>query len=112
MNIAGQNGKPYRTYRIAKGAKWIKDPFADPAAKKVKPVRGAQQHNRIHAMALAGSVLYVVHQDGRLKAISTTDGSVINQARVPPPAWDGLAIAENRLYLTTQSGELICLGEK
>jgi sugar lactone lactonase YvrE len=63
-------------------------------------------------MALAGDgKLYVVHRDGRLKVISTETGYVISERTVPPPAWDGLAIAENRLYLTTQTGEVVCLGQ-
>ena len=65
----------------------------------------------IFAMALAGNKLYVIHQDGRLRVMTTSDGRVINEMDVPPPAWDGLAIAENRLYLSTQEGELLCLGE-
>ncbi len=111
-STAREKGKPYRTYRIAEGAKWVLDPFAQPDAKQEEPRYGTQLHNRIHAMALAGNgKLYVVHQDGRLKVISTADGKVLNEMQVPPPAWDGLAIAENRLFLTTQSGELLCLGE-
>ncbi len=109
--IARKNGNPYRTYRIAEGAKWSKDPFADPEKKKVELKRGEQRHNRIFAMALAKDKLYVVHQDGRMKVLSTTDGYVIGETQVPPPAWDGLAIAENRVFLTTQSGEIISLGE-
>lgn len=108
---ARKDGKPYRTYRIAKGAKWTNDPFAEPNEEKTEPKRGTQLHNRIHAMALAGDRLYTIHQDGRLKVMSTTDGQVINETHVQPPAWDGLAIAESRLYLTTQSGELVCLGD-
>ena len=59
-------------------------------------------------MALAGDKLYVVHQDGRLKVMSTSNGQAINETHVPPPAWDGLAVVGNRLYLSTQQGEL-CL---
>ena len=110
--MAREDGKPYRTYRIAKGAKWAKDPFAEPDEEQQEPRRGTQLHNRIHAMALAGDgKLYVVHQDGRLRVISTADGSVMYETHVPPPSWDGLAIAENCLYLTTQDGKLLCLGE-
>ena len=111
-SMARENGKPYRTYRIAEGSKWTTDPFADPNEEKVEPKRGTQLHNRIHAMALASDdKLYLVHQDGRLKMISTSDGYVLRHAQVPTPAWDGLAIAEKRLFITTQTGELICLGE-
>ena len=111
-----KNGKPYRTYRIAEGAKWTQDPFTDPEVKaelekKYEAKPGTQRHNRIHAMTLAQDKLYVVHFDGRFKVLSTADGSVLDTAKVPVPAWDGMAIAENRVFLTTQSGELICLGE-
>jgi len=109
---ARENGKPYRTYRIAKGAKWSKDPFADPDAKQEEPKRGTQLHNRIHAMALSGDgKLFVVHQDGRLKSISTANGNILSETQVPSPAWDGLAIAGGCLYLTTQTGRLMCLGD-
>jgi outer membrane protein assembly factor BamB len=63
-------------------------------------------------MALAGDEkLYVVHRDGRLKVLSTETGYVIEERTVPPPAWDGLAIADGKLFLTTQAGQLICLGQ-
>lgn len=109
---ARKEGKPYRTYRIAEGAQWTIDPFADPNSPKKETVYGTQLHNQIHALALSGDgKLYVVHQDGRLKVISTADGKVSDEIKVPVPTWDGLAIAENCLYLTTQSGELICYGD-
>ena len=112
MQTIRADGKPYRTYRIAEGAKWTKDPFADPAVKKEEPKRGTQLHNQVHGMALASDDrLYVVHQDGRLKMLSTSDGYVLRNTQVPTPAWDGLAIAEKKLFLTTQTGELICIGE-
>lgn len=112
-SMARQGEKPYRNYRIAENAVWSKDPFADPEAPVAEePAYGTQLHNDIHAMALGDGRLYAVHKDGRLKVISTETGYVIDETEVPPPAWDGLAIANNRLFLTTQSGELICLGEQ
>ena len=108
---ARENGKPYRTYRIAEGALWTENPFADPDAEQEELKPSTQRYNRIHAMALAEDKLYAVHQDGRLKVLSTSDGYVLDSAQVPPPAWDGLAIAENHIYLTTQDGELVCLGD-
>jgi hypothetical protein len=33
-------------------------------------------------------------------------------AKTSNPAWDGRAIAGTRLFLTTQTGELICLGDE
>jgi len=112
VQTAKKDGKPYRTYRIAEGAKWSKDPFAQPGDPKEEPKYGTQLHNQIHALALSGDGrLYVVHQDGRLKVISAASGDVISETQVPAPAWDGLAIAENRLFLTTQNGDLLCIGE-
>ena len=64
-------------------------------------------------MALSGDgQLYVVHQDGRLKVISTETGQVTEEIQVPIPAWDGLAIADHCLFLSTQSGELVCYGDE
>jgi hypothetical protein len=110
---ARDGGKPYRNERIAKNASWTKDPFADPNEPAAPdPKYGTQLYNEIYAMALAGDgKLYVVHRDGRMKVISTESGYVIEETRVPPPAWDGLAIAGERVFLTTQDGKLLCLGQ-
>ena len=113
---AKETGTPYRTYRIAEGAQWTIDPFVAPgeepkAGLPELPEYGTQRHNEIHAMVLAQEKLYTVHQDGRLKVVSVKDGSVIDSTEVPTPAWDGMAIAEERIFLSTQDGELICLGE-
>lgn len=109
---ARDGGNPYRTYRLAKNALWTKDPFTEEGDEQPDPEYGTQLHNDIHAMALSGDDrLYVVHRDGRMKVISTDSGYAIDETTVPPPAWDGLAIADGKLFLTTQSGELICLGE-
>ncbi|MGZ0166427.1 MAG: hypothetical protein ACKVII_21090 [Planctomycetales bacterium] len=37
--------------------------------------------------------------------------SSCRHAQVQTPAWEGLAIAWKKLFLTTQTGELICIGE-
>jgi outer membrane protein assembly factor BamB len=109
---AREGDHPYRTYRIAKNAQWIKDPFAKQGAgEEEEPKYGEQLSNEIHAMALAGDKLYAVHRDGRLKVLSTETGYVVQETTVPAPAWDGLAIAGGKLFLTTQTGEIICLGE-
>ncbi|MCR9118200.1 MAG: PQQ-binding-like beta-propeller repeat protein [bacterium] len=90
-----------------RGARWTRNPDAKPKEDKY----GAQKFNRVHAITLAKDRLYAVHEDGRLKVLSTTDGNVVDSTYVPAPAWDGMAIAENRLYLTTPDGELVCLGK-
>ena len=104
--------KPFRTHRVAAGSKWTVDVFT-PALKKQKKVKyGTQLYNDIHALALAGnSRLYAVHKDGRLKVIDTAKGAVIASRKVPSPMWDGLAVAEGKVFLSTLSGEVLCLGE-
>ncbi len=108
---AKKGEKPFRTYRVAEGAKWTVDRFTA-AEEKAKPFKvGAQMYNDIHAMALAGNGrLYNVHKDGRLKVFNTADGSVVAERKVPAPMWDGLAIAENKVFLSTLTGTVLCLG--
>ncbi|OGV73610.1 MAG: hypothetical protein A3K18_17670 [Lentisphaerae bacterium RIFOXYA12_64_32] len=109
-----QGGNPFRTNRLAEKARWKVDPFAPaPATPATVPRRpGTQLHNDLHAVALAGDGrLFVIHKDGRLKVIVTADGTVCDEAQVPPPAWDALAVANRRLYLTTQAGDVVCLGD-
>ncbi len=108
---ARDGGNPYRTYRLAKLARWKSDPFTPKEERKKRRAPGVQRHNEIHAMALAGDGrLIAVHRDGRLRVMSTGTGEVMDEASVPAPAWDGLAIAEEKLFLTTRDGRLLCLG--
>jgi len=47
---------------------------------------------------------------GLLRAVSTTDGSTRADQKLPwLPVFDGMAAAHGRLYLSTQSGRLVCL---
>ena len=102
----------FRSYRVATGAKWTVDVFTSRGKKPKKVVAGAQLYNDIHALALsANGRLYAVHKDGRLKVLDTVKGSVIASRKVPAPMWDGLAIASGRVFLSTLSGEVLCLGE-
>jgi outer membrane protein assembly factor BamB len=110
--IANKGGKPYRTYRIAEGAKWTVDPYTPAEEKKEVPI-GTQVYNNIYAMALsaADGKIFTVHKDGRMRVLSLENGNVLAERDVPPPAWDGLAIADGKLFMATQAGELVCLGE-
>ena len=47
-----------------------------------------------------------------LALVRTSDGRTIGQVEVPPPAWDGLAAAYGRLFLSTQDGRVVCLAGK
>ena len=109
---AGKGENPFRSYRLAEKAKWNVDPFTPDSESKKPRKPGAQMKNEVYGMALAGDGrLFAVHKDGRLKAINIKDGSVLAELNVPPPLWDGLAIADHRLYLASQTGELVCIGE-
>ena len=95
---------------MAEGAKWSVNAFKGNASKEVPFKPGTQLYNDIHAMVLAANRLYAVHRNGRLKVFDTTDGKVVAQRQVPAPMWDGLAIAQSKLYLSTKAGEVLCLG--
>jgi hypothetical protein len=39
------------------------------------------------------------------------DGSTLNEMDLPsPPIFDGMAVAQDRVYLATRAGEIVCLG--
>jgi outer membrane protein assembly factor BamB len=67
---------------------------------------------QVRAMLLAGKTIFVAGKS-LLLAISATDGAEL--ARYPldaAPAFDGLAAANGRLYLSMLNGQVVCLGEE
>jgi len=51
-------------------------------------------------------------QGAILMTLSTRDGAVITKTTHPElPCWDGMAIADGRLFVTTEPGKLVCLGQ-
>ncbi len=108
---AREGKKPYRSYRIAEKAAWKTDPFT-PAAEKKELPPGTQVWNEVYGMVLAGDGrVFLAHKDGRLVTLNVADGAVLAETQVPAPVWDGLAMAGDRLFLTTMTGELVCLGK-
>jgi outer membrane protein assembly factor BamB len=83
---------------------------------------------RIQAMVLAGQTLFVAgppdvvdpddplgafqgRKGGKLAAFSAPDGKKLAEYDLDaPPAWDGMAAARGRLYLSTADGRVVCLG--
>ena len=50
------------------------------------------------------------HGGALLMALSATDGAKLAEYRLDsPPAWDGMAAANGRLYLATADGNVLCL---
>ncbi|MCB1078212.1 MAG: LamG domain-containing protein, partial [Verrucomicrobiae bacterium] len=47
-----------------------------------------------------------------LRAVSAADGTTIQDLKLPsPPAWDGMAAAGGKIFLTTVDGKVMCWGE-
>jgi outer membrane protein assembly factor BamB len=97
---ASKGGDLWRSQRLARNARW-----------SVTPLAAAGPPQPVSAMTLGRNALAVVTVQGRLALLATDDGSLLGRADVPPPAWDGLAAAAGRLYLSTQDGRVVCLGE-
>ena len=44
--------------------------------------------------------------------VNAKDGSTMARKKLPVlPVWDSLAVANGRLFYTTQKGEVVCLSE-
>jgi len=85
-----------------------------------KPVR-----IQVRAMLLADKVLFVAGpssetsnasggsdraESAMLLAVSATDGATLAQYRLEaPPVFDGMAAIENRLYVTLENGNIVCM---
>jgi outer membrane protein assembly factor BamB len=85
---------------------------------------------RVTAMALAGETLVaagppdVVDPDDPLGAfegrkgaklwlVSTSDGTRLAEHELDsPPVFDGMAVADGRVYLSTQDGHVVCMGAR
>ncbi len=72
------------------------------------------------ALVLAGDVLFAAGPTdrfrrtpgGRLWAISAADGKLLREYPLDaPPAADGIAAADGKLYITTRDAQLLCYGE-
>ena len=87
----------------------------------VEEKRGAtktDEPQRTMAVLLAGETLFAAHQGaggkgGELWALSKADGRKLGQIALPAaPRWDGMAAAGGRLFVSTQDGRVLCLGER
>ena len=81
----------------------------------------------VRAMLRAGDTLFVAglpgnalrsapafegKRGGGLCVVSTADGKTLQDYKLDsPPVFDGMAAANGRLYLTTQNGQVLCLGD-
>jgi hypothetical protein len=91
----------------------------NPADYSWKPAlpSGAQ----VEAMALAGNAVVYAGRikgsqadkpSGFLCVLSAADGKQLAEFRLEaPPAYDGLAVARARIYVSLQNGNIVCFGK-
>ena len=97
----------------------IKPQWAVPLSVEVRqgPTR-TDKPQRTQAVLLAGETLFAAHnaadgEGGELWALSRADGRKLGELALPAaPRWDGMAAVPGRLFVSTQDGRVLCLGEK
>ena len=71
-----------------------------------EPMKFEDNHYENYVASYSGKL------GGRLIAVSATNGKPIAQYKLSAaPAWDGMAVANNRLYIALKDGTVQCLGE-
>ena len=100
-SLSRKGEMPWRSHRLAEKATWKTDPLG--AGADVPP---------IHAMTLAADKLLLVGGNGDFRAISVANGELLKEHKIPEPVWDGMAVAQGRLFYSTRDGRLLCLGQK
>jgi len=81
------------------------------APKWTVPSGDSERHlNR--AMLVAGGNLFTIGDSGVLTVHSTESGKKLVERKFERVAWDGLAAANGRLFVSTTAGKVICLGRK
>ncbi len=91
----------WRSQRLARGAKWSVEVFPD-----APPGKG------VAAMVLTRDKIFVAGCQGGLTVLAAKDGKPLARHELPAPAWDGMAAAAGRLFVSTRDGQVICLGTK
>lgn len=67
----------------------------------------------VKALVLAGRTVFAAGEGGELRALSAAEGKTLHQEALGgAPVWDGMAAAGERLYVSLQSGRVVCLGRK
>ncbi len=89
-------GELSRTERLMHDAQWS---VADATDAPVK------------AMVLAGELVYCATESGELTVFSLADGRQVAIQGMEPVVWDGMAAANGCLYISTEAGEIVCLGK-
>ncbi len=96
-------------YRNKQSEIWPTDRLAAKANWSQVLFDKSQPKQSVTAMLLAGDRLYLAGAEGGLTVLAIEDGSLVRRIDLPPPIWDGMAAAEDRLLVTTRDGHLVCL---
>jgi len=72
----------------------------------------SSKNGEVVALTLAGDHLYAAISGGSVQIHSFADGKKIGERDLDAPLWDGMAVAGGRLFLSTRSDKLICLGDE
>jgi len=91
-------GRSLRSDRLAKDSKWSHPMF-----------QADEPRQKIAALVLAGDQVLAAGSQGGLLVLSATDGQLL-AARSAGARLDGLAAAGGRLFVSTMTGEVLCLG--
>ncbi len=67
---------------------------------------------RVVALVWAADSLFAAGAEGGLVEFSAAEGKVVARTPLDAPVWDGMAAADGRLFVSTQSGDVVCLGKK
>ena len=107
-----------------------KGPSQTPTVRKPKDRWAIRVPIRVTAMVIAGETLFVAGSDdvlypedpwaayegrkgGKLMAFSVNDGEKLAEYKLPAaPVFDGMAAAQDRIYLSARGGKLICYAGK
>ncbi len=101
----------YGVFNAKYGRLWRSQLLMRKAAWKAVPFPLSEGVQSINAMLLAGDALYVATDKGNLAVLDVQTGQTLGRVAIPPPAWDSLAAAGGRLFLTTRDGRVVCLGK-
>jgi hypothetical protein len=91
-----EGGELSRSERLQQDSKWSKSTVSD---------------SPINAMVLAGDHVYCATEVGKLAVFSINQGEQVGTLDLSPVVWDGVAVAEGHMYVSTKAGEVICLGQ-
>jgi len=101
---AGENS------RKGTGEFWLSQRLAQKAAWTLPLFPDSEPKQQVAAMILARDRLFIAGSQGGLAVLSANDGQRLAHVPLAPAVWDGLAAAGGRLFVSTQAGEVVCLG--